>query len=145
MKNTLKRQQEINMIYSCTRLANKVVSQVYKIGIFNSICRVYKELLKQKTMHSAYLAQLRTEMISALRLAFSLLVSQAIAAHFAKAQIDAFSPLLTPVTSFEIRTIYSTLTKPTVCFVTNGQVSACRRRRGVLEEADFINPSQITK
>ena len=63
--------------------------------------------------------------------------------YCAKAQINAFSPLLTPVTSFEIETITSTVVKPTVCFITNGQVSACRRRRGVLEEPEFINPSPI--
>ena len=96
-------------------------------------------------MHSCYLTRLRTEMMSPLRLIFFLLILQVISVRFAKAQINAFSPLLAPVTSFEIQTIYSTLTKPTVCFVTNGQVSAFRRRRGVLEEPEFINPSAITE
>ena len=85
-------------------------------------------------------------MVCAIKLRwFAIFVALAITVGCAKAQINAFSPLLTPVTSFEIETITSTVVKPTVCFVTNGNVSACRRRRAVLEEPEIIDPSPIVK
>ncbi len=47
-------------------------------------------------------------------------------------------PLFTEATSviFEIATWTST--KPTVCFITNDEISQCRRRRGIQEEPEII-------
>ena len=43
-------------------------------------------------------------------------------------------PLLSAVTSFTIATETSTLTKSTTCYVTTGQVTQCRRKRGIEEK-----------
>ena len=106
-----------------------------------SIKRSTKPFRVITTCHDS---QLTIEMIfSSIKLRFYLFVFLTTAVFNTKAQINVFSPLLKPVTSFEIETLTSTIIQPTVCFITSGDVSTCRRRRGVLEEPDVINPSTI--
>jgi hypothetical protein len=60
---------------------------------------------------------------------------------------------LSRVTSFTLTIKKSTLTKPTTCFITSGQVSQCRRKRGMEEkpliikfdEDDVIVPSAVMR
>jgi hypothetical protein len=47
-------------------------------------------------------------------------------------------PLFNGATSFTLEISTSTLTKPTVCFITNDGVSRCRRRRGIEEKPQII-------
>jgi hypothetical protein len=43
-------------------------------------------------------------------------------------------PLLSGVTSYTIATERTTTIKPTICYVTTGQVTQCRRKRGIEEK-----------
>lgn len=47
-------------------------------------------------------------------------------------------PLFTGATSFTFEVFTSTLTKPTVCYITSDEVSQCRRRRGIEEKPRII-------
>ena len=47
-------------------------------------------------------------------------------------------PLFTGATSFTFEVYTSTLTKPTVCYITSDGVSQCRRRRGIEEKPRII-------
>jgi len=43
-------------------------------------------------------------------------------------------PLLSGVTSFTLEVEQWTLVKPTTCYITSGQVTQCRRKRGMVEK-----------
>ena len=41
-------------------------------------------------------------------------------------------------TTFTLETMTTTLTKPTPCFITSGDVSQCRRKRGLEEKPQIV-------
>jgi hypothetical protein len=75
----------------------------------------------------------------------NLFVFLTVAVSLSKTQINIFSPLLSPVTTVELQTITTTSIKPTPCFITSGEVSVCRKRRGKQEEPVIINPSSVAQ
>jgi hypothetical protein len=48
-------------------------------------------------------------------------------------------PLFSGATSFTLELETRTLTKPTPCFVTSGDVSQCRRKRGIEENPKIVS------
>lgn len=67
----------------------------------------------------------------------------------ASAQVNLLhGPLLTGATSFTFIVSTSTVVKPSPCYVTSGEVSQCRRRRGIeelpiIKEVEKIAPSEV--
>ncbi|EFX85778.1 hypothetical protein DAPPUDRAFT_309076 [Daphnia pulex] len=62
------------------------------------------------------------------------------------------TPLLSPVTEFTFEVATSTLIKGTNCYITSGQVSQCRRKRGMVEQPEIVSdevldiqPSEVLK
>ncbi|XP_046657532.1 uncharacterized protein LOC124350749 [Daphnia pulicaria] len=61
------------------------------------------------------------------------------------------TPLLSPVTEFTFEVATSTLIKGTNCYITSGEVSQCRRKRGMVEQPQIvademdIQPSEVLK
>jgi hypothetical protein len=52
-------------------------------------------------------------------------------------------PLLTGATSFTLEMETTTLTKPTTCFITSGEVTQCRRKRGMEEKPIQYNNGNL--
>lgn len=61
------------------------------------------------------------------------------------------TPLLSPVTEFTFEVATSTLIKGTNCYITSGEVSQCRRKRGMVEQPQIVSdemdiqPSEVLK
>ena len=52
-------------------------------------------------------------------------------------------PLLSGLTSFTMTVTTATVTKPTTCFITSGEVTQCRRKRGMEEKPIYYDDDNL--
>ena len=125
-----------NQIYQMQRICSvyTTILRYIRATVFLWRSAVFRKNLNLKV----HLSLERMEFSAMSKLsAFLLLV---ICLQSTRAQIDLLGggPLLSGATSFTFVISTTTVTKPTPCFVTSGDVSQCRRKRGLEEKPQIV-------
>ena len=127
LSNQIYQMQRICSVYTTILRYIRATVFLWRSAVFRKILNLKVDLSLERMEFSA-VSKLST---------FLLLV---ICLQSTRAQIDLLGggPLLSGATSFTFVISTTTVTKPTPCFVTSGDVSQCRRKRGLEEKPQIV-------